>query len=149
MQLHIKHFRDLTLDELYAILKLRVDVFIVEQNCPYYEIDNHDQEAYHLFLSDEEGIQAYLRVMEHGAFFDDVAIGRVISVKRRQGLATKLLREGIRLAKEKFDPPCIVLEAQTYARQLYEGVGFVQSSEEFLEDGIPHIQMTLDCTKKG
>jgi len=148
MELHIKHFRELTPEELYAILKLRVDIFIVEQNCPYYEIDNHDQDAYHLFLTDEEGIQAYLRVMEHGAFFEDASIGRVVSAKRHQGLATRLLREGIRLAREKFDPPRIVIEAQTYARQLYEGVGFVQSSGEFLEDGIPHIRMTLDFTSK-
>ena len=149
MQLHIKRFEELTVDELYAILKLRVDVFVVEQTCPYPELDDKDQGAYHVFLTDEKGIQAYLRVLDRGVSFDDVSIGRVISRKRRQGLGTQIVSEGIALAQQRFHAERIVIEAQTYARKLYENLGFVQTSDEFLEDGIPHIQMTLNCTKKG
>lgn len=144
MELVIKHFEQLTRDELFEILKLRVRVFVVEQSCAYQEIDDHDRSAYHVYFKDEGGIQAYLRVLKKGAVFDDaVSLGRVISMKRRCGLAARLLREGITVAKEKFDAEKIVIEAQTYARALYEKAGFAQISEEFLEDGIPHIKMQL------
>lgn len=146
MDLHIKKYNELTLDELYEILKLRVDVFVVEQECPYHEIDDKDKGAYHLFLKDEDGIQAYLRVLDKGVSFEEASVGRVIAIKRHCGLATKILSEGIKVAVEKFNADKIKIEAQTYARGLYEKQGFKQSSEEFLEDGIPHIYMTLDCT---
>ena len=138
MELVIKRFGELSAQELYAILQARVDVFVVEQKCPYPEIDGRDDRAYHVYLKDEEGIQAYLRVLEKGA------IGRVLAKKRRQGLATQVLAAGIQVAKERLQAEKVVLEAQTYARGLYEKAGFVQTSAEFLEDGIPHIQMTLE-----
>lgn len=146
MDLHIKKYNELTLDELYEILKLRVDVFVVEQECPYPEIDDKDKGAYHLFLRDEDGIQAYLRVLDKGVSFKEASIGRVIAIKRHCGLATKILSEGIKVAVEKFNADKIKILAQTYARGLYEKQGFKQSSDEFLEDGIPHIYMMLDCT---
>lgn len=145
MKLVVKKFHELTADELYSILKLRVDVFVVEQNCPYPEIDGKDREAYHVWLEDEDGIAAYLRVLDKGVSFDDAAIGRVISARRRKGFGTIVLKEGIKVAKEKFCADKITIEAQVYARKFYENVGFRQVSEEFLEDGIPHILMTLEC----
>lgn len=145
MKLVVKKFHELTADELYSILKLRVDVFVVEQNCPYPEIDGKDREAYHVWLEDEDGIAAYLRVLDKGVSFDDAAIGRVISARRRKGFGTIVLKEGIKVAKEKFGADKITIEAQVYARKFYENVGFRQVSEEFLEDGIPHIVMTLEC----
>ncbi len=141
MELTVKHFSQLTRDELFAIYKLRVAVFVVEQQCAYPEVDDADKTAYHLWLSDAGGIQAYLRVLPPHATFDTASIGRVIAVKRRQGLGGRIVAEGIRAAREKFGAEAITIEAQTYARSLYEKAGFVQSSEEFLEDGIPHIQM--------
>lgn len=144
MELCIKHFNELTASELYDILKLRNSVFVVEQTCPFHEIDGRDKEAYHVYLRDRDGIQAYLRVMDRGVAFEDVAIGRVLAVKRRCGLATKILEEGIQVAKEKFQADKIVLQAECYARSLYEKLGFCQTSEEFLEDDIPFIQMQLD-----
>lgn len=141
MELTVKHFSQLTRDELFAIYKLRVAVFVVEQQCAYPEVDDADKTAYHLWLSDAGGIQAYLRVLPPHATFDTASIGRVIAVKRRQGLGGRIVAEGIRAAREKFGAEAITIEAQTYARGLYEKAGFVQSSEEFLEDGIPHIQM--------
>ncbi|MGX8701737.1 GNAT family N-acetyltransferase [Caproiciproducens sp.] len=144
MELVTKKFKELTLDELYDILKLRVDVFVVEQNCPYHEMDDLDQSAYHVYLKDDEGIQAYLRVLDAGAAFDEVAIGRVVARKRRCGLGTQILSAGIETAKRVMGAKKIKIEAQTYAWSLYEKAGFRQISEEFLEDGIPHILMMLE-----
>ena len=136
-----KRFEELTLEELYQIVKLRVDVFVVEQRCPYPELDGKDQEALHVFAWDEEGLQAYLRVLRPGVSFPEASLGRVISRKRRQGLGTQLLEQGLQAAEQWLGKGPIRIEAQTYARGLYEKAGFRQVSQEFLEDGIPHIQM--------
>ncbi len=144
MELKIKAFSELSTAELYALLRLRVDVFVVEQNCPYSELDGRDQEALHLWLQDEEGIQAYLRIMDRGISSEYVTIGRVIAVRRRMGLGSRILAEGIRLARERFGAEQIYLEAQVYAKSLYEKQGFRAISEPFLEDGIPHVKMLLD-----
>lgn len=144
MELKIKHYKELTLDELHDIYRYRVSVFVVEQNCPYQEIDGNDKVSWHLWLEDKGEMVAYLRVLPAGTTFEDVSIGRMICTRRRQGLTTQLLREGIKLAVEKFHAERITIEAQVYARGLYEKVGFVQTSDEFLEDGIPHIKMTLE-----
>ena len=141
MELKIKHFSELSAQELFAIYKLRVLVFVVEQNCPYQEVDDADEHAYHVRFEDEDGIEAYLRVVEPGVVFPECAIGRVIAVKRRCGLGTKIVSAGLRAAQERYGAEAVRIEAQTYARKLYEGLGFVQTSEEFLEDGIPHIGM--------
>ncbi len=143
MELTVKQFSELSANELYDIYKLRCAVFVVEQNCVYQDIDEADKLAYHLWLSDESSITAYARVLPKGVTFPEVSLGRVIAVKRRMGLGTKIVREAVRVAKEKFGADCITIEAQTYARKLYENLGFKQTSEEFLEDGIPHIQMQL------
>ena len=143
MNLVIKHFNQLSAEELYSIYMLRVAVFVVEQKCAYQEVDELDKDAYHLWLEDESGIVAYSRVLPPGKVFEDAAIGRVIAVKRRIGLGTKIVQSAIDVARTKFGSTSITLEAQVYARTLYEKLGFVQTSEEFLEDNIPHIQMKL------
>lgn len=143
MKLHIKHFCELTAEELFYIYKLRVSVFVVEQKCAYPEVDDADKQAYHLWLEDENGIQAYLRVLPKGVNFNEVSIGRVIAVKRRCGLGTEIVKSGIATARERLGASCVVIEAQTYARKLYEKLGFVQNGDEFSEDGIPHIPMIL------
>ena len=144
MELCIKRFDELPLSELYAILKLRSEVFVVEQNCVYNDPDGRDEAALHLFLRDAEGLQAYLRVMEKDDTHEYVSIGRVIAVRRRCGLASRLLEAGIDAAKAHFGARQVYLEAQTYAKGLYEKQGFRQISEEFLEDGIPHVKMLLE-----
>jgi ElaA protein len=144
MVLRVKHFYELTRDELYAILKLRVSVFVVEQKCPYQEADNLDQDAIHVWLEDGDGIEAYLRILDRGVENEHVAIGRVIAVKRRCGLGSRILEEGIRAAKELLDADKIYVEAQSYAREFYEKQGFRQVSDEFLLDGIPHVRMILE-----
>lgn len=147
MELIVKHFDELTVHELHDILKLRSAIFVVEQNCVYQDIDDCDPHGYHLYLEDEGEIVAYLRVLPAGVRYDEVSLGRVVSAKRRCGYATRLLREGIRVAREKFGASRIVIGAQKYARALYEGVGFVQFGDDYLEDGIPHIHMELILDK--
>lgn len=146
MILSKKRFQDLTTDELYDIMKLRISVFVVEQNCPYMELDDLDRSAIHIWLEDDDGIEAYLRVVDKNEYNKYVSIGRVIAVKRRCGYGSKILSEGISAAKEYFNADKIYLEAQTYAEGLYEKQGFRQISEEFLLDGIPHIKMLLEFT---
>lgn len=148
MELIVKRFEELTADELYEILKIRVSVFVVEQNCPYQEIDDRDKQSFHVYLRDNDGIQAYLRVVNKGVSFDEVSIGRVIAVKRRCGLGSKILSEGIKVTEDRLKATTIKIEAQTYAKGLYEKQGFRQISEEFLEDGIPHVLMMLDCSSE-
>lgn len=128
MELIRKRFAELTADELYDILRLRASVFVVEQTCPYQDIDGLDRDAVHIWLRDDECIQAYLRVMS-GSDGEPVRIGRVIAVKRRCGLGTRIVREGIAAAREYFGANRIYLEAQTYARGLYEKCGFRQVTE--------------------
>lgn len=144
METIIKHFTELTAEELYDILKLRVAVFVVEQNCPYQELDDYDKGCYHVFFRDENGIAAYMRVLDKGRF-DDASFGRVISARRRRGLGTKLLKVGVDVAKEKYHAQRIVIGAQSYARPFYEQAGFVhiEGTDEYLEDGIPHIYMEM------
>ena len=144
MELAVKRFEELTNNELYDILKLRVNTFVVEQHCPYPELDDKDQDALHVFLRDREGIQAYLRVMDKGVSSEQVSIGRVVAVTRRKGYGSRVLEEGMSVAAEYFQADKIYLEAQTYARGLYEKHGFRQISEVFLEDGIPHIKMLAE-----
>ena len=109
------------------------------------EVDEADKVAYHVWLKDENGIAAYARVLPKGATFSDVSIGRVIAVKRRSGIGSKLIKAAIDVAKEKFNATKIIIGAQVYARSFYEKAGFRQISEQYVEDGIPHIHMELSC----
>lgn len=143
METVVKTFRELTPDELFDIYRLRIEVFVVEQNCAYQDIDDADKESYHVWLKDERGILAYLRVIPAGAQYETVGIGRVIAAYRRQGYGSAVLAEGIKVAKEKFNADVITVGAQVYARGLYEKAGFKQVSEEYSEDNIPHIKMEL------
>ena len=138
----IKPFRDLTAPELFAIYKLRTAVFVVEQRCPYQEVDDADKTAWHLWLREGEEISAYLRLLPvdgTGRAF----IGRVIAARRGQGLGARILAEGVRFARDGLGAGSVALSAQSYARGFYEKAGFSAISPEFLEDGIPHIKMTM------
>ncbi|MCI2105306.1 MAG: GNAT family N-acetyltransferase [Intestinimonas sp.] len=144
MDLVVKQFGELSVEELYEILQVRVAVFVVEQKCAYQEIDNKDRNSFHVFLKDGTGIKAYLRVVDKGVSFEEVSIGRVLTLKRECGLGDKILLAGIKVAKERMNADRIKIEAQSYAKGFYAKAGFKQVSEEFLEDGIPHIQMVLE-----
>ena len=144
METIVKKFDELTVAELYEILKIRAEVFVVEQNCVYQDLDDVDKEAYHVYLKDNGQIVAYLRVVDKGKRLDEVSVGRVISLKRRCGVGSALMKAGIAVAKEKFHATKIKVGAQVYAKPFYEQAGFQQISEEYMEDGIPHIYMLLE-----
>lgn len=137
----IKRFEELTTEELYEILKVRAEIFVVEQNCVYQDLDEKDKTAYHIWIVDRGKIKAYLRVLDAGVSFPEVALGRVLTTERGKGYGNQILQAGIKTAAEKLHADQIKIEAQLYAKGFYERHGFRQTSEEFLEDGIPHIQM--------
>jgi len=148
MELVVKRFEELSLEELYEILKVRAEVFIVEQNCVYQDVDDKDKHSYHVYLKDDTGIKAYLRVIDKGVSFEDVSIGRVLTVNRGCGLGKRIMLEGIKIAKEKMNAERIIIEAQSYAKEFYEKVGFKKVSDDFMMDGILHIKMVLDLTQE-
>lgn len=143
MEFVVKRFHELTVDELFEIYKLRCTVFVVEQSCPYQDIDDADKVSIHLMAVDEKGLQGYLRIIPAGVTTDNVSIGRVVVVKRRCGLGENMVRKGIIIAKEHFNADVLTIEAQVYVAELYRRCGFVQTSEEFMIDNIPHIEMKL------
>lgn len=144
MKLVTKHFHELTTTELYEILKSRAEIFVVEQNCIYRDLDNIDYRSLHIFYESNGKIVAYLRAFEKDSTKKIVQIGRVLTLTHGIGLGGKLLKEGITQIKEKWNPSSIYIEAQCYATGFYEREGFVISSDEFLEDGIPHVEMKLE-----
>ena len=141
MQFICKNFPELTTSELYDILKARCRIFVVEQTCPYQDVDGVDPAALHLFFRDETGLTAYLRMFPRPGHPDDVQIGRVLTVKRGVGLGVKLMSEAVRAAAEYFPGKSLFLEAQVQAIGFYEKSGFRVTSGEFDEDGIPHVEM--------
>ena len=142
MDLITKTFPELSAEELYEILRTREAVFIVEQNCPYPEADGKDYGAVHLFYRGEDGrVKAYLRVYPKSDEPGTVQIGRVVTTERGVGLGQRILQDGVAYAVGRMGAESLYLEAQVYAVGFYEKEGFAVSSGEFLEDGIPHVQM--------
>ena len=140
--LHTKRFDQLTVDELYELLRIRSEVFVVEQNCVYQDLDRDDQEAVHLWLTEGGKVVALCRVCPAGTHMREVSVGRVITTERGRGYGKRIMLEGIAAAREHFHAKVIEIEAQEYAKGFYEQVGFRQSSDPFMLDGIPHIKMT-------
>ena len=140
--LHKKLFRELTVDELYELLRVRSEVFVVEQDCIYQDLDGDDQFSVHLWLTEGDKVVALCRVCPAGTHMEEVSIGRVITTERGKGYGKRIMLEGIKVARDHFNAERIEIEAQEYARGFYEQVGFRQSSEPFILDGIPHIRMT-------
>ena len=141
MKIVSKFFDELTTTELYELLKARSEIFVVEQNCIYQDLDDKDYKSLHVFCEEEGRVVAYLRafVKAEGV----VQIGRVLSVQHGIGMGGRILQAGLQQVKEKFALQKIYIEAQCYAIGYYEREGFSVCSEEFLEDGIPHVQMEL------
>ena len=139
-----KPFDALTLTELYALLQLRSEVFVVEQACAFQDIDGQDQAATHLLGYTETGeLAAYTRLFNAGISYPEASIGRVVTSPkfRRFGLGRELLRQSIAAVETLFGPQPIQIGAQLYLKEFYESFGFQQHGEGYLEDGIPHIHM--------
>ncbi|MEO6039810.1 MAG: GNAT family N-acetyltransferase, partial [Saprospiraceae bacterium] len=140
-------FDQLSLDQLYAVLALRQEVFIVEQHCPYLDCDGKDQMSWHLLGRDEAGqLACYTRLLPLGAAYTDYpSIGRVVTAPaaRGTGAGKQLMERSIAECRELFGPVPIKIGAQSYLLKFYEGFGFRSTGEEYLEDGIPHTKMVM------
>jgi len=139
---HQKTFQELSTDELYELLRVRSEVFVVEQDCVYQDLDGDDQQAIHLWLTLADKVVALARVCPAGTHMQEISIGRVITTERGKGYGKQIMLRAIEAAVEHFGATLIDIEAQEYAKGFYESVGFRQSSETFMLDGIPHIKMT-------
>jgi ElaA protein len=139
-----KSFHDLALTELYALLQLRSEVFVVEQTCAFQDIDGQDEPAYHLLgLAENGDLAAYARLFDAGKSYEQVSIGRVVvSPKyRRYGLGRELMKQAIGQCDSLFGPQPIKIGAQYYLREFYQSFGFKQQDDIYLEDDIEHIHM--------
>ncbi len=144
MQWVLKKYEDLTLDEFHDILQLRIDVFVVEQNCPYPELDNKDKISFHFLCKNNTGkIIAYTRIFKPGDYYKEAAFGRVVVHQdfRNQKLGYKLIEQTIDKMEHLFGKTSIKIGAQTHLKKLYGSFGFQQVGKEYIEDGIPHIYM--------
>lgn len=145
MQLTSKTFEELTTRELYEILKLRTEVFVVEQNCPYLEVDGKDLQSYHLYFIQDDSIQAYLRILPAGVSYEELSIGRVLvrEESRGLGLGRRLMEEALKFIENDLGERVVKIQAQHYLEKFYASFGFQSISEVYLDDGIPHIDMLL------
>lgn len=143
MEVKIKAFNGLSLNELYDILALRNEVFIVEQNCVYQDIDSKDQKALHVLLYEGSSLAAYARLFDKGIAYDTAAIGRVIVAPayRNRALGDLLVDEAIRAIETHYKTMSITISAQAHLQRFYGKHEFVTVSEEYLEDDIPHVKM--------
>jgi len=139
----IKDFNQLSTQELYSILQLRSEVFVVEQNCVYQDLDGKDQLAYHVLGYKDSILTAYTRVFKPGDYFSKSSIGRIIVKKthRRFKYGDHLVKNSIEFIEKKFKEKEILISAQAYLINFYNNLGFVQEGEQYLEDDIPHIKM--------
>lgn len=150
-QLHwrVQRFDELSTNALYQMLAARVEVFVVEQNCPYPELDGLDSIGLHVScLSNENpdaALLAYARILPAGAVFDDVAIGRVLTTEagRGRGLARLLMHHALDAVEQAFGRVPVRISAQQYLEGFYRSLGFETISDVYLEDGIPHLEMVL------
>ena len=143
MTLEIKSFQQLTTNELYEVLQLRSEVFVVEQECVYQDIDGNDLNAIHFLGKQGKQVVAYARILKAGTYFKEVAIGRVVvqQAARKKGWAQKIMIAALKYVKDEMQETKVTLSAQTYLIQFYESLGFKTVGAEYLEDGISHIQM--------
>lgn len=140
----LKTWDELSKEELYSILRLRVEVFIIEQNCPYQDIDHKDQKSLHLFgLDKNHNCVACLRLVKPGVSYDEWSIGRVATSLdvRRSGVGRFMMQKAMDYFVIAFDNPSIRISAQSYLEKFYSSLGFVTVSEPYLEDDIPHVEM--------
>ena len=139
----IKRFNELSLQELYSLLKLRSHVFVVEQNCVYQDIDGKDEKALHLLGEFNDEILAYARLFRAGDYFENASIGRVVihPDARNRKWGHQMMQEAIAGIENHYNAKKITISAQLYLKKFYESHDFVQTSEMYLEDDIPHIEM--------
>ena len=141
----ITSFNELSATQLYAIMQLRNEVFVVEQNCVYQDADNKDEASFHLAGWEDNKLVAYCRILPPGIAYTESSIGRVVVSPgyRRFGYGRKLMEQSIGFSLKKFNYKKITISAQYYLEKFYQSLGFITISETYLEDNLPHIKMQL------
>ncbi len=139
----IKTFDEFTVPELYAVLKARIDVFVIEQNCPYPDLDNYDQKAVHIWAEEDGQVLAYCRVFDKDIKYEETSIGRVLATEqaRDKSLGKLLIQYAVETIENRFHTPEIRISAQDYLLRFYGGFGFEDTGKKYLEDDIPHTEM--------
>lgn len=145
MEINTYRYNELTTNQLYSILKLRAEVFVVEQNCAYQDLDNKDNKALHLIGEINNEIIAYTRIFKKGDYFTNSSIGRVLVKKefRKKELGKVIMEKSIEIIKKNTKEEKIEISAQKYLTKFYKDLGFKKTGKEYLEDNIPHIKMML------
>ena len=145
MEINTYRYNELTTNQLYSILKLRAEVFVVEQNCAYQDLDNKDNKALHLTGEINNEIIAYTRIFKKGDYFTNSSIGRVLVKKefRKKELGKVIMEKSIEIIKKNTKEEKIEISAQKYLTKFYKDLGFKKTGKEYLEDNIPHIKMIL------
>ena len=140
-----KKFAELSVDELYAALKVRSEVFVVEQNCVFLDTDNKDQYCHHMMGWDKNELAAYSRIVPAGISYEESSIGRIVTSRasRREGYGKSLLQHSIKMLYTLHGNRVIRIGAQLYLKKFYESFGFQQAGDIYLEDGIEHVEMLL------
>lgn len=144
LKINIKSFSEFTTQQLYDVLQLRSQVFVVEQNCVYQDIDSKDQKALHILGYKNAILVAYTRVFEAGDYFkENASIGRVVvkETERKYNYGYAIMEASIKAIESRYNTNKIAISAQTYLKKFYNNLGFVEIGEEYLEDDIPHIKM--------
>ncbi len=145
----IKTFHELDKEELYKLIQLRIEVFVVEQDCPYQDLDNLDMQGRHIWIEEEKKILSYLRLNPPGTRFNEPSLGRIVTKDtiRSRGLAEIIINKALEIIDNDYRMPTRI-SAQTYLEDYYSRFGFVKCSEEYMEDNIPHIEMLRDVKDK-
>ncbi|RYC52345.1 GNAT family N-acetyltransferase [Flagellimonas olearia] len=143
MEIVTKTFDELSNMELYQIMRLRSEVFVVEQDCVYQDLDNKDQKALHVVGSKENKVVAYTRIFKPGDYFINTSIGRVVVAadQRKYGYGKQIMEASLEVITERFPNTIVEISAQTYLLKFYTELGFERIGDEYLEDGIPHVKM--------
>jgi len=146
LTISIKSFSELTTTELYDLLQLRSEIFVVEQDCVYQDLDGKDQKALHVIGTKDNKIVAYTRIFKAGDYLAQASIGRVVvkESERQHGYGYDIMEASIKTVIAQFGEISIALSAQTYLKRFYNSLGFIEKGGEYLEDGIPHVMMVKE-----
>ncbi|MDY2586222.1 GNAT family N-acetyltransferase [Winogradskyella aquimaris] len=146
LDIQTKTFEQLNTKELYDLLQLRSEVFVVEQDCVYQDIDGKDQKAFHVLGYKNQNLVAYTRIFKPGDYFKEASIGRVVvkETQRQYGYGYDIMNVSVEAIQKHFKTSHIRISAQTYLKRFYNNLGFKEVGEEYLEDGIPHVNMLLE-----
>lgn len=151
MKISIKSFDDLSKKELYEILKLRAEIFVVEQHCFYLDLDDKDYDSLHLMIEENDEIASYLRIIPKGLSYETASISRVLTSPkyRGKGLSRMVMQDAIDYIKKEWQEPKITIGAQYYLEKFYTSLGFIRVSDIYLDAGIEHIDMILELKNEA